>query len=105
MSEKTPIKRRGRPAGTTKLPARPFVDKILGMRGFDHLLTNVGTKGRHGEIGDKGNHGKPGITAPGEFLLRLLVEGTANGVGKVLSNKQIKRAIRSRRRKPPKSAD
>lgn len=86
MSGKGPKKRRGRPL---KLRVRPIVDKLACTPGFDHLLIGKGKRGEGQDVG---------ICSPGEFLFRALVEGTANASGMAVSQNEIKRAIRSRRR-------
>ena len=96
MSAKGPGRRRGRPTGTTKLRARPAVDKLATTRGFDHLLSDVGRAGVPGQAG---------VPSAGEFLFQMLVEGTAEAKGAPLGKREIKRAIRSRRRALKEKSD
>lgn len=87
-------KRRGRPAGATKLKARPTLDKLASTPGFDHLLKDAGTPGKPGSRGK---------ASGGAFLMGLLVEGAIEQSGSVVSQREIKKAIRSRRRRLPKT--
>ena len=91
MKDEGPKKRRGRPAGSTKLRARPFVDKIAEMPGFGHLLNTAGKRPE----ACSGQVGQPG---PGDPLAWYFVEGEAAAAGLALSLPEIKTAIKSRRR-------
>jgi len=96
MKSAKPLKRRGRPTGTTKLKARAALDQLASTRGFDHLLINAGSPG------EPGSKGKP---SGGAQLMAMFVEGEFLKTGQVVSQREIKKAIRSRRRRPPKAKD
>ena len=94
-SGRSASKSRGRPEGSVKLRAQPYIKKLAVVRGFDHLLAGKGLKGAPGSVKAPS---RAGVQSPGEFLFFLLVEGEAEKHGLVLSRDEIKRAIRSRRR-------
>jgi hypothetical protein len=56
------------------------------------------SKGRKGAAGTRAANAHAGIKSPGEFLFGLLVEGEGLKKGLVLGSREIKKAIRSRRR-------